>query len=124
MKYFEEAKKIWETYVPKSGQADTVQGELMRSIEKLRDEAQRNGNINWDDGHVILTDFLTDTFINSDAFSEIVKEEIRNDITRIRNYKDPYTEDDLYDRVVDHIVEWCRRNESPIPRPHNPKLHR
>jgi hypothetical protein len=28
------------------GLADTVQGELLRAVEKLRDEAQRNGNVN------------------------------------------------------------------------------
>ena len=39
MKYAEEAKQLWQTYVPKSGQADTVQGELIRAIEKLQDEA-------------------------------------------------------------------------------------
>ena len=43
MLYFEEAKSIWQTYVPKSGQAETVQGELLRAVEKLRDEAIRNG---------------------------------------------------------------------------------
>ncbi|MFD3274338.1 hypothetical protein ACE3MS_30040 [Paenibacillus dendritiformis] len=53
MKYFNEAKYLWQTYVPKQGQAETVQGELIRAIEKLRGEAQRNGNINWDKGFVI-----------------------------------------------------------------------
>lgn len=53
MKYFNEAKYFWQTYVPKQGQAETVQGELIRAIEKLRGEAQRNGNINWDKGFVI-----------------------------------------------------------------------
>jgi hypothetical protein len=48
VKYFEEAKHLWRTYVPKQGQSETVQGELIRAIEKLRDEAQRNGNGNWD----------------------------------------------------------------------------
>lgn len=50
MDHFEEAKAIWHMFVPKSGQADRVQGELLRAVEKLRDEATRNGNINWDRG--------------------------------------------------------------------------
>jgi hypothetical protein len=45
--YFEEAQDIWKNFVPPSGQAATVQGELLRAIEKLRDEAMRNGNGNW-----------------------------------------------------------------------------
>ncbi len=45
--YLEIGRFIWSNYVPKSGQSETVQGELLRAIEKLRDEAHRNGNINW-----------------------------------------------------------------------------
>jgi hypothetical protein len=52
--YQDLGKFVWRTYVPKRGQATTVQGELLRANEKLRDESQRNGNINWDEGHEIL----------------------------------------------------------------------
>jgi hypothetical protein len=52
--YEVDAKRIWKTCIPPSGKATTVQGELLRAVEKLRDEAQRNGNANWDDGHAIL----------------------------------------------------------------------
>lgn len=38
MKYFEEAKYIWGNYVPNSEQADTVEGELIRAIERLQCE--------------------------------------------------------------------------------------
>ena len=41
--YFEKAKFIWKNYVPKRGQSEFVQGELLRAIEKLRDKAQRSG---------------------------------------------------------------------------------
>jgi hypothetical protein len=41
MKYFEEAKFLWQNFVPQSGQADKIQGELIRAVERLRDEAQR-----------------------------------------------------------------------------------
>lgn len=46
--YFEECRIIWRNFVPKSGQADSLQGEMLRQIEKLRYEAQNNGNINWE----------------------------------------------------------------------------
>lgn len=52
-KYFDECKYIWANYVPKSGQAQNLQGELLREIEKLRCEAQDNGNMNWD-GRLLL----------------------------------------------------------------------
>ncbi len=58
MGYFEEARAIWETQVPKRGQSETVAGELLRSVEKLRDEAQRNRNVNWAEGHVRMLAYL------------------------------------------------------------------
>ena len=39
---------IWRNYVPEAGQSEILQGELLREIEKLREEAQGNGNRNWD----------------------------------------------------------------------------
>ncbi|NOV00028.1 hypothetical protein GC097_08370 [Paenibacillus sp. LMG 31457] len=65
MKYFEEAELLWKTYVPKQGQSETVQGELIRAIEKLRDEAQRNGNDNWDKCFVMFCDYLEITLCDS-----------------------------------------------------------
>lgn len=48
-KYLEECKDIWKNFVPDSGQSDVLQGELLRMVEKLRWEAQNNGNINWNE---------------------------------------------------------------------------
>ncbi|MEI9930892.1 MAG: hypothetical protein WDM89_10165 [Rhizomicrobium sp.] len=58
MRHLDEARKIWAEFVPKSGQADTAQGELLRAVEKLRDGAIRNGNCNWDQGFEILLGYL------------------------------------------------------------------
>jgi hypothetical protein len=106
MKYFKEAKYLWQNYVPKSGQADTVQGELMRAIEKLRDEAQRNGNYNWDNGHIILSNFIKETLCESSVFDDQTKKEIIEDIKVLQNYDYPQTEDEIFDRLTDRIVEW------------------
>ena len=124
IKYFDEAKALWVTYVPKRGQADTVQGELMRAIEKLRDEAQRNGNINWDDGHEILAAYVRDTLIGSGVFAADAEAEISADVTRLLDYERPETSDDPFDRLSDRVVEWARAQEGPVPRDHNPDLHR
>lgn len=61
VKYPDEARSLWQTSVPRSGLAATVQGELLRAVEKLRDEAQRNGNINWNQDHQALIAYLRDT---------------------------------------------------------------
>jgi len=122
--YIEIGRFIWQNYVPKSGQADTVQGELLRANEKLRDESQRNGNINWDQGHEILARFILETLQSSSDVSAEAKVQLERDILRILDYEHPYTEDDLFDRVEKVIFDWYLRNKEPIPRSKNPDLHR
>jgi hypothetical protein len=53
------------------------------SDEKLSDEAHRNGNMNWDEGHVILAEYLRDTLVGSGLFGE---ETVDSDSTaQVRN---------------------------------------
>jgi hypothetical protein len=122
--YLELGKHIWQTYVPKQGQAMTVQGELLRANEKLRDESLRNGNMNWDEGHEILAHFLLDTLTASELLTDSAKDQLRQDIERILDFEDPYTEDDLFDRIERALLDWCAAHPEPVPRTLNPALHR
>jgi hypothetical protein len=122
--YFETAKFIWKTYVPKSGQADTVQGELLRAVEKLRDEAQRNGNINWDEGHEILAHYIETILGDWEEFTPAEVAEIKADVARLVDFEHPYTEDDIYDRLTARIVQWYLKNPDPIPHIYNHYLKR
>ncbi|MFC4323091.1 hypothetical protein [Litchfieldia salsa] len=124
MKYFEEAKKIWINHVPKSGQADAIEGELLRAIEKLRYEAQNNGNGNWDEGFERFCMFLRDTLNDIKVFDNQVLDEIRTDIDTLLNYEVPYLADDLYDRITDHVVEWSFVYKGPIKREKDPSQYR
>ena len=124
MQYFEEARDLWRTYVPRRGQAESVQGELIRAVEKLRDEAQRNGNGNWDDGFEILARFLRDTLVNSGLFAPPIVEQIDCDVTRLLYFEVPETGDEPYDRLTDRVVEWAREHPDPVPHEHNRDLHR
>ena len=124
MKYFEEAKNIWENYVPKSGQSDTVEGELIRVIEKLRYEAQNNGNGNWDEGFELFCQYLWDILNDDRVFGKDVLNKIRTDINTINNSEVPYFEDDLYDRITDRIIEWSLAHKGPIKREKDPKQYR
>ena len=67
--YFDECKYIWKNYVPSKGQADSLQGELLREMEKIRCEAQDNGNINWDDDYSYFCDFISERLCEHVGFS-------------------------------------------------------
>ncbi|WLD92874.1 hypothetical protein [Alkalihalobacillus sp. AL-G] len=124
MKYFEEAKTIWKKYVPKSGQADTVEGELLRAIEKLRYEAQNNENGNWDEGFDRFCTNLWETLNDNSTFNKAVLQEIKADIDILYNYQQPYLEDDLYDRITDRVIEWSLSHNGPIVREKDPSQFR
>ncbi|MCS1350912.1 hypothetical protein [Mechercharimyces sp. CAU 1602] len=124
MKYFEEAKVIWKKYVPKSGQAESVEGELLRAIEKLRYEAQNNGNGNWDNGFERFCTYLWEVLDDRDVFSYEVLQQIKKDFHTLRNYKKPYVKDDLYDRMTDRMIEWSFANKGPVLRENDPNQYR
>ncbi|GAA4974977.1 hypothetical protein [Kineococcus glutinatus] len=124
MEHFDEARAIWKAYVPRSGQAETVQGELLRAVEKLRDEAQRNGNGNWDSGFVILIGYLRSVLTVSEAFDAATTAVIEQDLDRLLHHESPEVADEPYDRLTDRVVEWCRLHREPVPHERNPRLHR
>jgi hypothetical protein len=98
--YFEEAKNIWMQFVPKTGQAQTMQGELLRAVEKLRDEATRNGNGNWDRGFEILLQFLDTHLTDPSVFSTDAANQTRKILTRLVDYENPLLEDEPYDELA------------------------
>jgi hypothetical protein len=120
VKYPEEARSLWQASVPHSGQAATVQGELLRAVEKLRDEAQRNGNINWNDGHQALIAYLQDTLLGSALLDQAEAQEIETDLDRLSRYEYPESSDAPYDRLADRVIEWCRAHPKPLPHMPNP----
>jgi len=122
--YSEKAQYMWQNFVPKSGQAETVQGELIRSVEKLRDEAQRNGNINFsDDCHRILIEYLRIKLNDKSLFSDEEIKFINKDLDTLSDEDYPYTEDDLYDRITNRIVDWYMKYNKPIKHEENKRLY-
>jgi hypothetical protein len=122
MKYAREADALWKTAVPSHGQAKTVQGELLRAVEKLRDESMRNGNINWENGYEILLGFLRKTLLDSSSLSEKARATLTRDLARVANYEYPCTSDELFDRIADCVMEWCLAHPTPVPHVRNRRL--
>lgn len=142
--YFEDCKYIWKNLVPKSGQADNLQGELLRELEKLRYEAQHNGNINWDEDFDYFCVHIRESLCAQPLFSQKDKEEIDLIMGFLRacgararklhlgavleEQPDPdkiaYVHDDLYDRVADKIGFLHHTVVGPLPYEHNNRIRR
>lgn len=122
--YLALGRHIWQTYVPRTGQSSTVQGELLRANEKLRDEAHRNGNVNWDEGHEILARYIVETLEAWPGLASDRTAQLRADIALLTVPRAPYLEDDAFDRVERCILDWCAAHPEPVPRAPNPQLHR
>ncbi len=116
MRYRDEIKALWDTYVPQSGQAETQQGELVRSVQKLRHETMHNGNINWDDGHRHFVEYLRTSLTSDDCFTDDEKREINADLDNVGEGGDRLPDDEEpYDRLLDRVVEWTHAHPKPVP---------
>jgi hypothetical protein len=114
LKYPEIAQKIWNEMVPPSGPADTVQGELMRSVETMRDDAQHHAH-EFRRNHRRMASFVRDTLIKSGIYSEAENRSIRAATDKLRKVSRPYTNNDIYDQLVDQVCVFYSRHEAPIP---------
>jgi hypothetical protein len=124
----DEHQRLWSELVPPSGQATSVQGELVRCIGKLTDEAYRNGNCNWAPGsqHDRLLDYIEVTLLGDETFSAERKADIRRDIEEIRDYEHPNVggTGTCYYKVGEAVVDWCMQHQELIAREIDPALKR
>ncbi len=118
------ARWIWHNLVPKSGKCSSVQGELLRAVEKLSWEAQNNGNMNWDSGFEILLDFLESTLCNELGLADEMKKSVQEDLGKLRDYERPCTDDVVYQRLTEAVIAYCRLHPRLIAKPADPLLHR
>jgi len=97
MKHLDEAKTLWAEIVPKSGQAKTQQGEMLRASEKLRDSWFREGNGYWDKDYEHFVAYL------------------REHLTVAEEH---------FDRLTDLVVEWIHAHPEPVTHEEIPDLER
>ena len=122
-------RSIWRADVPKYGISSTLQGELLRQLEKLRWEAQVNGNVNWSEEHSNYCRFIKETLYKGKVLSSQQKQELvfimdylkscgeyaqayqENliDDEELEIEKLAYVDDNLYDRVGDMIAFFYQR---------------
>jgi hypothetical protein len=132
------ARWIWRNLVPRQGQGETLQGELLRAVEKLRWEAQTNGNINWDEGFIQFVDFLKAHLASEPGFTPERRRSLQADLERLRAFTGieedsdeaeflaslPCVDDDLYDRLENAVVAFSRLHPVLIPHANDPAQYR
>jgi uncharacterized protein len=122
-----EYQRLWDELVPSRGQASTVQGELVRCVGRLTDEAYLNGNQNWStgSGHDRMLAYIERILLSDIGFDAQRGATIKRDVRRARDLEHPDTEgeDTCYRRMKEAVVDWCMRHPEPIPRESDPDLH-
>ena len=116
--YQSEYDALWQSLVPKSGRAATLQGELVRLIGRLASEYCRNGNMNWSDDFNGMAKCLEaelrhhfDEPSDQQAIQVYLYQIIKNGETGICYYLDG---EDIYDKITDYVVMFCRQNKSAV----------
>src|SRR4051794_21972595 len=119
-----EFKRLWTDLVPAEGQADTVQGELIRAVGKLKDEAFRNGNQNFGKHHRTLCKFIRGTMVNGDVFSRDEIKKVEGWIDRILDSEHPDVlgPSTCFHHLFEMAVRWCHAHPELIPHEANSSL--
>ena len=108
----ETLRRLDQTLVPVSGEAETLQGELVRCVSNLNDEATRNGWMNWDEGDVESVDVLRRYLPDPDVFSETVNQQINKALDTVCHAGERGADNGVfaYDELkflAQHVAEWC-----------------
>ena len=122
-----EHTRLWESLVPADGQADSLQGELIRIAGKLTDQAFRNGNMNWDAEQEQMWRFVGRHLDDPKTFSVEDRRVIRDKIDEIiRDNETPDLSGDgcCYYIISERVVDWCMAHPAPIPHQNDPDLTR
>jgi hypothetical protein len=121
-----EFQRLWKELVPATGQAATVQGELIRAVGRLSDEAYRNGNHNFDEGHRIQCKYLRENLEDPTVFSEVEIQEIDQWVDRVLDAKHPDLSGSSspYYHLAEKVVMWCKAKPDLVAHRPNPVLRR
>jgi hypothetical protein len=120
-----EQARLWDSLVPKSGRAATLQGELIRLAGKLTDEAYRNGNDNWEDDCAAMWRFVAEHLEDPETFSKEQLAGIRQAVeTIIRDHDCPDVSGDgsPYYLLSERVIDWCMAHPDPLPLPESGKF--
>ena len=125
MDWWEEQPRLWKKLVPPSGQAESIQGELIRSTGKLTDEAYRNGNTNWGEGHERMLRFVGDTLDDPAVFTPEERARTADAVAQIlEDVEDPDVSGhgSPHYLLTEMAVRWCLASPILVPHTKDPEL--
>ncbi len=103
--------ELWNTLVPGSGKAKTVQGEMIRIVGRVTNEILDNGSINWGDDFKLMLETYS-KFLDMNKTLELgLVEEAKRISKSIFSKSD---KPELY-RLTEITVQWVIANPKPIP---------
>ena len=115
----ETLKRLTRELVPVGSEADTLQGELVRCIGNLGDEAHRNGWMNWDVGDVEAVDVLRRYLPDRAVYSDQICQQIQKSLDTVRYAGEKGADEGVFGYeelkfLAQHVVEWCRHQSDLI----------
>lgn len=107
---------LWNKLVPRSGRAQTAQGEVIRIAGKVNHENYNNGCCNWDESF----DKMLDTFMKylqlGNGFSKRKLKTVEGLVCRVQEDGDRGREHlRLTEVLCDYAVAWVRQNPEVMP---------
>jgi len=126
---------LWKKLVPKKGEAETIQGEMVRALGRMEGDYFRNGFGNWYPTFYDFSQFLIANLIDESTFKPFTLSVLRADIRTIvfsgntaavgEDLEGTITTcwggigtEDAMNRIAAAIVVWCERNPKLIPYKH------
>lgn len=107
------AKKL----VPTKGEADTRQGEIVRCLGNVADEAMRNGNVNFGDDDREMIAYLRMHLAGDPMWSELDRTTIARSLTNVARGSTDGGVDRASHRILARFgVRWCRAHPELLPR--------
>ncbi|MDE7309520.1 MAG: ankyrin repeat domain-containing protein [Lachnospiraceae bacterium] len=102
---------LWELLVPGRGQANTVQGEVIRISGRVAREVMDNGGMNWDNEYRKMLKYLLDCFAEGNPLTEKELKEAQY-IGKLISHSGEA--DDEPERLMELAVKWVAQNTEPI----------
>lgn len=126
----EKVSGLWEKLVPKEGEAETIQGEMVRAIGRMQGDYYRNGFGNWYSYYYDLSRFLAAHLADEATFKPFTVNVIQSDIRALhscglrcmysgdleRTFLDSINDmEEVFLRIDAAIAVWCERHPELIP---------